>query len=148
MHPGDRLTFKGGGLPPGVTISAEPHSTPASLGATSVGPVGAFTLVATIPKDTTQGDHTFVLTASGPGLPATASERAVSVVAAVPLVIGTESEEVEEVEPTGDDHGTVAGHGPDEVEEANILTHGLPSIDHILADPTHAFRQPSAPGSC
>jgi hypothetical protein len=67
----------------------------------------------------------------------------VSVVAAVPLVIDTETE-VEEVEETGDDHGTVAGHGPDEVEEANILTHGLPSIDHILADPT---RIPAAFGA-
>ena len=115
-----------------------------SLGATSVGPVGAFTLVATIPKDTPPGDHTFVLTASGAGLPATASERAVSVVAAVPLFIETEVEEVKEVEATGDDHGTVAGHGPDDVEEANILSHGLPSIDHILADPT---RIPAAFGA-
>ena len=144
VHPGDRLTFKGAGLPSGVTISAELHSTPVSLGATSVGPVGAFTLVATIPKDTPPGDHTFVLTASGAGLPATASERAVSVVAAVPLFIETEAEEVEEVEATGDDHGTVAGHGPDDVEEANILSHGLPSIDHILADPT---RIPAAFGA-
>jgi hypothetical protein len=143
VHPGDRLTFKGTGLPSGVSISAELHSTPVSLGAASVGPVGTFTLVATIPKDTPPGDHTFVLTASGAGLPATASERAVSVVAAVPLVIETETE-VEEVEETGDDHGTVAGHGPDEVEEANILTHGLPSIDHILADPT---RIPAAFGA-
>ena len=144
VHPGDRLTFKGAGLPSGVSISAELHSTPVSLGAASVGPVGTFTLVATIPKDTPPGDHTFVLTASGAGLPATASERAVSVVAAVPFVIETEVEEVEEVEETGDDHGTVAGHGPDEVEEANILTHGLPSIDHILADPT---RIPAAFGA-
>ncbi|WP_235508316.1 hypothetical protein [Agromyces sp. Soil535] len=148
VHPGDRLTFKGAGLPSGITISAELHSTPVSLGAASVGPVGAFTLVATIPKDTPPGDHTFVLTASGAGLPATASERAVSVVAAVPLVIETETEtkveEVEGVEATGDDHGTVAGHGPDQVEEANILTHGLPSIDHILADPA---RIPAAFGA-
>ncbi len=55
------------GLPPGSTVNAELHSTPVSLGTLVVGPSGAFTIKALIPRNVPAGAHHFVVTLTPPG---------------------------------------------------------------------------------
>lgn len=74
LVPGDHVTIVAEHLPPGTTISAEIHSTPQSLGSTTIGDDGALALAATIPADVEIGDHDIVVAAAAPGYePATFS---------------------------------------------------------------------------
>ncbi|MGH9265794.1 MAG: hypothetical protein ACRD1D_13985, partial [Acidimicrobiales bacterium] len=56
--PGDAVTVTGGGFPPATPVQAELFSDPVLLGTTTTDPGGAFSLVVTIPLDTSPGLHT------------------------------------------------------------------------------------------
>ncbi|HEY2557339.1 MAG TPA: hypothetical protein VGI08_09535 [Diaminobutyricibacter sp.] len=74
LHLGDHFTITGHGLPSGLSISIELHSTPVVLGATTVATDGSFTLDASVPRDTVPGGHEVIVSVSGPGIvPATKS---------------------------------------------------------------------------
>ncbi|MFF1879115.1 hypothetical protein [Leifsonia sp. NPDC058230] len=74
LHPGDRFTIGGQGLPAGLSISIELHSVPVVLGATTVATDGSFTLDAALPSDTAPGAHDVIVSVSGAGVvPATKS---------------------------------------------------------------------------
>jgi hypothetical protein len=74
LVPGDQITIVSDGLPAGTQVSAEIHSTPQTLGGTTIGDDGALSLAATIPADVEIGEHQIVVSASAPGYsPATFS---------------------------------------------------------------------------
>ncbi len=81
MHPGDAVVLTASGLPPGLPVDAEFHSTVVALGSTSVKPNGTFSLPVTIPDDATPGLHHFVVTVWSPAGEAVVVEQPVTVVA-------------------------------------------------------------------
>jgi hypothetical protein len=68
LSAGDHVLVSGGDLPPGATITVDLHSTPSTLGTTTVGSNGAFRLDVTIPAGTASGSHRLVATISGAGV--------------------------------------------------------------------------------
>lgn len=117
LRPGDDVTIASEGLPAGTTISAEIHSTPQSLGGTTIGDDGMLALSATIPMDVELGDHEIIARASAPGYaPATLS---------VPVAV--HEPETPEVVPGKQEGGEHAHHG------AGTAT---TSSGHGLGDPS------------
>jgi len=83
VKPGDKVRVSGTESLPGAEVFVELHSTPVSLGTTTVAPDGSFSLVVTIPTSAAAGKHTLYAGLAGSsGLVADAS-LAVTVVAAV-----------------------------------------------------------------
>lgn len=62
VAPGGSLTFSGSNFTPGATVTATLHSTPVTLGTTTAGSSGSFSMVVTIPSDTVPGAHTLIAT--------------------------------------------------------------------------------------
>ena len=58
VAPGDAVTVTGGGFPPATPVQAELFSDPVLLGTTTTDAGGAFSLVVTIPLNTSPGLHT------------------------------------------------------------------------------------------
>jgi hypothetical protein len=81
VHPGDTLTISGSGLPAGTSLDTILHSVPTDLGTVVAAADGSFTQTATIPADTPLGDHTILVTASGPGITTTTKQQAITVTA-------------------------------------------------------------------
>lgn len=96
LRPGQTVTLSSSGLPVGSTVSAELHSTPVSLGGTTVGSDGTFTLVALIPLTVEPGDHHFVVTVTEPGQEASVTETAVTI--DPPEVVTAASEDSEQTD--------------------------------------------------
>ena len=133
VHPGDKFTLRGSGLPAGSSLHIELHSTPVVLGDASVAPDGTFTLTGTIPMDVAPGNHRIIATLSGPGITTTTVEKAVKVVAPEEAVaIGSESGTTSngaEGSAGAEGEGDRAGIAP------NILTQGLNSIGEVVSNP-------------
>ncbi len=135
LHPGDKFTISGSGLPAGSKVSAELHSTPVSLGQATVGSSGTFALSATVPENVEPGDHTVVVTVTGDGLAPSTKEQAVTVIP------------VEESAGHSTDAGGTAadtplgeandGHGGSDASATapNILTNSMNPIVEVLSDP-------------
>ncbi|HRN30290.1 MAG TPA: hypothetical protein PK890_11410, partial [Terrimesophilobacter sp.] len=79
-------TITANGLPVGSEVTIELHSTPRTLGNTTVGPDGALSYAAVIPDDAEPGDHTFVLTLTPPGGVASTVTHPISITPAPPTV--------------------------------------------------------------
>jgi hypothetical protein len=71
LSTGDHVSVSGSDLPPGATITVDLHSTPVTLGTTTVTPDGTFRLDLTIPAGTTTGSHQLDATITGTGLTTT-----------------------------------------------------------------------------
>lgn len=135
LHPGDKFTITGSGLPAGSKITAELHSTPVTLGTATVGSNGTFSLSATVPESTEPGDHTVVVSVTGDGLAPTTKEQ--------PVHVNAESETAGH---TAEGSGTAAegeahgeAHGAADAEHSatapNILTNSMNPIIEVLSDP-------------
>jgi uncharacterized repeat protein (TIGR02543 family) len=85
--PGAAITMTGAGLPAGTRVELSRHSTPVSLGATTVDAAGHYALKAALPANTTVGSHQIVATATVDGQALTATAR-ITVVAAVTTITG------------------------------------------------------------
>lgn len=111
VGPGTAVTVSASGLPAGSAVTIELHSTPRTLGSTSVGPDGALRYSAVIPRDAEPGDHSLVLTLTPPG--GVASTVSQPLVVEAPPPAEPEAPEPEEPEPAAnpDDEGQDAG-GP------------------------------------
>ena len=79
LRPGQTVTLGSSGLPAGSAVAVELHSTPVSLGSTTVAPDGSFTLSALIPLTVEAGDHHFVVTVTAPGEQPAVAETAVTI---------------------------------------------------------------------
>jgi hypothetical protein len=133
VHPGDKFTVHGKGLPAGSSLHIELHSTPIVLGDASVAPDGSFTLNGTIPLDVPAGAHHLVATLSGPGLTTTTVEKAITVVGAESSTTGSSSGETK----TGAEGSSGTEGGAERAGIApNILTQGLNSIGDVVSNPT------------
>ena len=137
LHPGDKFTITGTGLPAGAKISAELHSTPVSLGTATVASNGTFSLNATVPENVEPGDHTVVVTLTGDGLAPTTKEQPVKVTAESETA-GHSAEGSGTAESAHGEAGTDA-HGGAEGELSatapNILTNSMNPIIEVLNDP-------------
>jgi hypothetical protein len=137
LSAGDVVTIVADGLPIGTIISAEIHSTPISLGSTTVGPTGSLALPVTVPA-VDAGAHEIVLAASAPGYEPASATSPVQVrdVKQIP-------DDTEEVKQLGDpapeatdvpgDHG--AGPGPgggNGIEDPTVFGSSVvsPFVDH------------------
>jgi hypothetical protein len=78
---GDHVVVSGGDLPPGATVTVVLHSTPVTLGATTVATDGSFHLDLVIPAGTSSGSHQLVATITGSGGTTTNSSVTFSVAA-------------------------------------------------------------------
>lgn len=135
LHPGDKFTITGSGLPTGSKITAELHSTPVTLGTATVGSSGTFSLSATVPESTEPGDHTVVVTLTGDGLAPTTKEQPVTVTAESETA-GHSAEgsgTAAEGEASGEAHGAVEGE--QSATAPNILTNSMNPIIEVLNDP-------------
>lgn len=81
--PAEAITITGAGLPTGTTVQISRHSIPASLGTTTVDTTGHFTLEATLPANTSVGQHEIVATAAVDGQTLTTSTP-ITIIAATP----------------------------------------------------------------
>lgn len=92
LHPGDRVTLSGSGLPPGSSVQFELHSAPVALGSATVTAGGNLSYAATIPAAAEAGRHHVVgiLTPPG-GVPSTAEApiQVASTAGAVPAEGGS-----------------------------------------------------------
>ena len=86
LHLGDHFTISGHGLPTGLSILIELHSTPVVLGAATVGQDGSFSLDAVVPTDTVPGGHDVIVSVSGPGIVPAQKSVHVTVLAEQPAV--------------------------------------------------------------
>jgi hypothetical protein len=135
LHPGDKFTITGSGLPAGSKITAELHSTPTTLGTATVGSNGTFSLNATVPESTEPGDHTVVVTVTGDGLVPTTKEQPVKVTAESETAghsaegSGTAEAAHGEADAHGGAEGELSGTAP------NILTNSMNPIIEVLNDP-------------
>jgi hypothetical protein len=59
---GGSLTVSGDGFTPNSSVMVTLHSSPVTLAVTTADPTGAFSVVVTIPSDTTPGTHTILAT--------------------------------------------------------------------------------------
>jgi hypothetical protein len=137
LHPGDKFTITGSGLPAGSKISAELHSTPVSLGTATVASNGTFSLNATVPENVEPGDHTVVVTLTGEGLAPTTKEQPVKVTAesetAGHSAEGSGTAEAAHGEAGTDAHG--GAEGELSATAPNILTNSMNPIIEVLNDP-------------
>jgi hypothetical protein len=131
VHPGDTFNITGTGLPPGALLGAELHSTPVSLGSTTVSPTGAFSLNVAVPSDVELGAHTIVVTLSGTGLTTTTKQQAIRVSAEQSSDPTTGGADVAS--------GAPDAHLESETElaasDSNILTNSLKPIADVINDP-------------
>jgi hypothetical protein len=137
VHPGDTLDISGSGLPAGTALDTILHSVPTDLGAVASAADGTFTQTVTIPTDTELGDHTIMVTASGPGITTTTKQQAITVTA-VPASAGSGSgssgkSDVTMTKPTAThdagDGDTGTGIAP------NILTRALTPFADVAVHP-------------
>jgi len=133
VHPGDKFTVSGTGLPPGSTVSGELHSKAVSIGSAVVQPDGTFTLPVTVPADFPAGAHTIVMTLTPPGASAVDSSQPLKVVTTSDSSgSGDSPTPSDSPSPLGSSEGPgIDNHGPN----SNILTHGLQSIADVVAHP-------------
>lgn len=132
VHPGDRFTITGSGLPAGAVITIELHSTPITLGAVTVGAGGTFSLTGTIPNNVEPGEHHIVATLTGPGVAPSTAEKAITITAETSSATSSGAGASSTAE------GGPASHSADATHEAvapNILTDSLNPIAEVLGDP-------------
>ena len=140
LHPGDTFTASGSGLPGGATVAFVLHSTPVTLGQTTVARDGTFTFQGTIPLDTEPGAHQIIATLSGSGLVSTTNAKDVKVATAVAPASATDT--LPKTESGSGDASADATGGTHESRdqlqpevEPNVLTDGLDSIGDVVQHP-------------
>ncbi|MFM9878264.1 MAG: hypothetical protein ACKVOG_10550, partial [Rhodoglobus sp.] len=135
LHPGDKFTITGSGLPAGSKVDAELHTTPMALGTATVRPDGTFSLNAVVPESVEPGDHTVVVTVSGPEIETSTKEQPVRVVPA--SATSGESTEGSGTAAEGEASGEAQGGAEGELSATapNILTNSMNPIIEVLNDP-------------
>ncbi|MEO8094211.1 MAG: hypothetical protein ABI632_04665 [Pseudolysinimonas sp.] len=137
VHPGDKFTITGSGLPVGAVITIELHSTPITLGTATVGSDGTFTLKGTIPSSVEPGAHHIVATLTGSGLTPSTVDKAITVEGSssdTTSSADTSSTSSKNAESTGTEGGNaheIIGFGG----APNILTHSMTTLQDVLAHP-------------
>jgi MFS family permease len=132
VHPGDKFTVTGTGLPPGSTVSGELHSKAVSIGSAVVQPDGSFTLPVVVPADFPAGAHTIVMTLTPAGGVPFVSQQPLKVVPAASDNNSPTPTPSDSPSPLGSSPGPgIDHHGPN----SNILTHGLDSIADVISHP-------------
>ena len=135
IHPGDTLDISGSGLPAGTSLDTILHSVPTDLGTVVAAADGTFDQTVTVPADTELGDHTIMVTASGPGIVTTTKQQAITVTA-VPAATGSSGSgktDVTTTKPTAT-HGAGVGD-PGTGIAPNILTRALTPIADVAVHP-------------
>ncbi len=133
VHPGDKFTITGVGLPPGSVITIELHSTPVTLGTVTVAPDGTFSLSGTIPANVDPGAHHIVATLSGPGLTPTAVDKAITIEGESTPTTSTDTTTGATSDSGSSEHNADALHDPGTAP--NILTDSLNPIAEVFTDP-------------
>ncbi|HEX4403062.1 MAG TPA: hypothetical protein VHZ98_17225 [Galbitalea sp.] len=135
IHPGDTLDISGSGLPAGTSLDTILHSVPTDLGSVVVAADGTFDQTVTVPADTELGDHTIMVTASGPGIVTTTKQQAITVTAVPAAASGTsgKSTGTSDSKPTAT-HGAGVGD-PGTGIAPNILTRALNPIADVAVHP-------------
>lgn len=129
VNPGDAVTLTAAGLPPGLTVDAEFHSTPVALGSTVVRGDGSFSMPVTVPMDATPGAHNFVVTVWTAAGEAVVVEQPVTVVA-FPKV--APDREAQDSSSEGGAGGEVDRSDP---AAPSSFTSGITGVAGILANP-------------
>ena len=138
IHPGDAFTVHASGLPAGAVITVVLHSTPITLGTTTVAGDGTMTGTYTIPADVPVGAHEIVLTMAGTGLTPTTSVQPVTI---VPVVAPAAGGQIITTDPSkaADSSKTPTSHishiNPADPVAPNILTRSINSIQDVVAHP-------------
>ena len=141
VHPGDHFTIHGTGLPAGSTVSFELHSTPVSLGSTTVAPDGSYSLSGTIPASTVAGAHHIVATLTGAGIAPSSADQGITVedVSSDATSSTTSGGGAAEGNSSGDSNheGGIVGDPNDAADPIapNVLTNGLNSIGDVFVHP-------------
>jgi hypothetical protein len=134
IHPGDSITISGTGLPVGTSLDTILHSVPTDLGTVAAAADGTFTQTATIPDGTELGDHTILVTASGPGITTSTKQQAITVTA-VPQAASSSSGKTGVIAPaptaTHGNGGSANGTGI----APNILTRALTPLADVAIHP-------------
>jgi hypothetical protein len=135
VHPGDTLDISGSGLPAGTSLDTILHSVPTDLGTVVAAADGTFDQTVTVPADTELGDHTIMVTASGPGIVTTTRQQAITVTAVPAAASGTggKSTGSSDSKPTAT-HGSGVGD-PGTGIAPNILTRALTPIADVAVHP-------------
>jgi hypothetical protein len=108
LEAGDEITIVAEGVPVGALITTEIHSTPISLGSTTVGPSGSFSMPATVPA-VESGEHEIVVLASAPGYESSTTTTPVQVRDSKQIPDETDDEKV--IGEPADEDGTSGGSG-------------------------------------
>lgn len=129
--PGDEVDITSSGLPAGSTVDAVLHSTPVTLGSTTVKPDGSFSMHVIIPADTPPGAHHFVVTVT----PVDGDASVVEVPATVKpapkqAASGPKKTQTKPVTAPG-----ATGFKRDDPGAPSSLTHSLKSIFDIISNP-------------
>jgi hypothetical protein len=134
VHPGDTLDISGSGLPTGTSLDTILHSVPTDLGTVVAAADGSFTEAVTIPQGTDLGNHTILVTASGPGITTTTKQQAITVTAVPVSGSGSSGKSgVPATKPTAT-HGA-GGNGSGSGIAPNILTKALTPFADIAVHP-------------
>ncbi|HEY5230419.1 MAG TPA: hypothetical protein VIJ11_05975 [Galbitalea sp.] len=136
VHPGDTLTISGSGLPAATSLDTILHSVPTDLGSVVAAADGTFTQTVTIPTNTDLGDHTVLVTASGPGITTTTKQQAITVTAVpVPAADSGSSGKTDtsSTKPTATHGAGVNGSGTGIAP--NILTRALTPFADVAVHP-------------
>ena len=135
VHPGDTLDISGSGLPAGTSLDTILHSVPTDLGTVVAAADGTFDQTVTVPADTELGDHTIMVTASGPGIVTTTKQQAITVTAAPVPASGSTGKTTgsDSSKPTAT-HGAGTGD-PGTGIAPNILTRALTPIADVAVHP-------------
>ena len=133
LVPGGTITISGSGLPPGTSVDSILHSVPTDLGSVVVAGDGTFTHTVTIPKNEPVGNHTVIVTASGPGIVTSTQQQPITLTG-VPSNNtggGTKASKLPTVA-----HGSgFDANGSGTAIQPNILTRALTPIADVAVHP-------------